>query len=506
MLKKEETTKPYMVLLRDNRGSINKVSFPQPVQVGLDNMPSELIVNGSLSLSIGNYKCRLNGTVTISQNHTIAAIEPATIGSGTLYVKLPKKPKDGNLLVIKDLSGTASTNNIVISSWDASTNIDGFLTKTINTNYGYVSLFWRTDTWYIHASSLDSGLGGVPGPPGADGKTVLNGNSNPSSSTGDEGDFYINKTTKTIFGPKTSSGWGSGTSLIGPEGPIGDTGPIGPPGATGPQGPKGDTGLTGPVGPTGSDGLSAYEIWINEGNSGSQQDFLDSLVGPQGPEGRSGDVPELIAGENIVITTSPEGSVTISSTAGTSGAFNNIFYKKGSLKGSDQDADGVIDFSSIGSLMSGFDVNTDIDVYLNGQLLLPGTDKDFEVPSITTIRLPYQLNHDDDVVIRIATAETTFVAGTGISISSSPSGEITINNSSQVQSIVWNERLSGDIDGVNNIFTLTFTPSDTDSIMVFLNGVLLEAGADADFTISGSTVTMLIPPTHGSKVTATYSK
>ena len=40
-------------------------------------------------------------------------------------------------------------------------------------------------------------------------------------------------------------------------------------------------------GTPGPAGKSAYEIWLDEGNSGSEQDFLDSLVGPQGPDGLS---------------------------------------------------------------------------------------------------------------------------------------------------------------------------------------------------------------------------
>ena len=38
----------------------------------------------------------------------------------------------------------------------------------------------------------------------------------------------------------------------------------------------------------GSDGLSAYEIWLNNGNSGSESDFLASLVGPAGADGADG--------------------------------------------------------------------------------------------------------------------------------------------------------------------------------------------------------------------------
>jgi hypothetical protein len=34
---------------------------------------------------------------------------------------------------------------------------------------------------------------------------------------------------------------------------------------------------------TGAPGLSAYEIWLADGNTGTEQDFLDSLVGSPGP-------------------------------------------------------------------------------------------------------------------------------------------------------------------------------------------------------------------------------
>jgi len=42
-------------------------------------------------------------------------------------------------------------------------------------------------------------------------------------------------------------------------------------------------------GPAGDDGLSAYEIWISLGNSGTEQEFIDSLTGPQGSPGVPGD-------------------------------------------------------------------------------------------------------------------------------------------------------------------------------------------------------------------------
>jgi hypothetical protein len=65
-------------------------------------------------------------------------------------------------------------------------------------------------------------------------------------------------------------------------------------GPTGPQGPKGDTGETGPQGPTGdkgdsgTPGESAYQIWLDQGNTGTETDFLASLKGTKGDTGATG--------------------------------------------------------------------------------------------------------------------------------------------------------------------------------------------------------------------------
>lgn len=79
---------------------------------------------------------------------------------------------------------------------------------------------------------------------------------------------------------------GAGVPVVGPKGEKGDQGPQGEPGPVGPagrdgvngkdgsQGQKGDQGERGPAG---QDGKSAYQIWLDLGNTGSQQDFIDSL-------------------------------------------------------------------------------------------------------------------------------------------------------------------------------------------------------------------------------------
>lgn len=75
------------------------------------------------------------------------------------------------------------------------------------------------------------------------------------------------------------------------QGPQGEPGPIGPQGLkgdTGPQGPQGLQGEPGPKGEQGLNGKSAYQIWIDEGNVGSEYDFIKSLEGPMGPQGLQG--------------------------------------------------------------------------------------------------------------------------------------------------------------------------------------------------------------------------
>lgn len=68
------------------------------------------------------------------------------------------------------------------------------------------------------------------GPQGLPGKSTLNGSGAPGTGTGSVGDFYIDVTAKTLYGPKTATGWGAPTSLIGPAGATGATGAQGNPG------------------------------------------------------------------------------------------------------------------------------------------------------------------------------------------------------------------------------------------------------------------------------------
>lgn len=128
---------------------------------------------------------------------------------------------------------------------------------------------------------------GAIGPKGEDGKTVLSGTTNPTSAIGSDGDFYINTSSNVIFGPKSSSSWGNGKSLIGPKGDKGDIGPQGVQGLKGDKGDTGATGLQGPKGDTGSQGLQGIQGL--KGDTGPKGDKGDQgIQGPQGVQGIQG--------------------------------------------------------------------------------------------------------------------------------------------------------------------------------------------------------------------------
>lgn len=68
------------------------------------------------------------------------------------------------------------------------------------------------------------GPAGEAGPAGKDGSVILAGTAAPQASDGNEGDYYLDKTNSLLYGPKTSSGWGTGLSLKGSTGATGAAG------------------------------------------------------------------------------------------------------------------------------------------------------------------------------------------------------------------------------------------------------------------------------------------
>ena len=109
------------------------------------------------------------------------------------------------------------------------------------------------------------------------------------SEMGFETDTTIIIDSVVIYKSKVGNGISAWNDL--PYASLGLRGATGATGATGPTGTTGATGATGPQGPQGDagpEGMSSYELWISLGNSGTKEDFLNSLIGPTGPTGATG--------------------------------------------------------------------------------------------------------------------------------------------------------------------------------------------------------------------------
>ena len=93
-----------------------------------------------------------------------------------------------------------------------------------------------------------AGAAGATGAAGAAGSQILSGSVPPTSTTGNPGDYYFDNLTDSLYGPKTSTGWGTAVSLRGSAGTPGAPGATGATGQTGATGPAGQTGAQGPPG------------------------------------------------------------------------------------------------------------------------------------------------------------------------------------------------------------------------------------------------------------------
>ena len=58
---------------------------------------------------------------------------------------------------------------------------------------------------------------GTSGPQGGRGTGILNGTTAPNNTIGIVGDFFLNTTNMNLYGPKTDSGWGTPTDLVGSQ-------------------------------------------------------------------------------------------------------------------------------------------------------------------------------------------------------------------------------------------------------------------------------------------------
>ncbi|MCC5930644.1 MAG: tail fiber domain-containing protein [Cyclobacteriaceae bacterium] len=188
---------------------------------------------------------------------------------------------------ISILQGSDTGNAVYTQSFNVQTNAQGLISLAVGSGNNFRSIDWSAGPYFIK-SEADPAVGnnfnivgtsqilnvpyalyaqyaksGEPGPQGPQG---------PRGETGPEG-------------PRGEMGLMGPAGPMGPEGPQGLAGPPGLQGEAGPQGPAGNPGISGEPGP---EGISAYQVWLNLGNEGSESVFIDSLKGPRGEQGLPG--------------------------------------------------------------------------------------------------------------------------------------------------------------------------------------------------------------------------
>lgn len=131
------------------------------------------------------------------------------------------------------------------------------------------------------------GPAGPAGTNGTNGSVIYSGTTVPGSTTGAVGDFYLNTATSLFYGPKTSSGWGTGFSLKGAAGSNGATGATG---ATGAAGSKINSGSGAPASTLGAIGdyyLNVANYMFYGPKTSAGWGVPINLQGPAGPEGNA---------------------------------------------------------------------------------------------------------------------------------------------------------------------------------------------------------------------------
>lgn len=148
---KQNAQQSFFVFVRDaHTGKIRRVAIPSDLQVGLQGNPAELQLLGRLSLSSTTYEASAanRGIVNVKSSDTIVSITRASEPpSGRITVYLPTNNRDGQLHFIKDVTGTANDTPLDVSS-QVGALIDLSPTKTIDSAFGSLALYWQGNGWY----------------------------------------------------------------------------------------------------------------------------------------------------------------------------------------------------------------------------------------------------------------------------------------------------------------------------------------------------------------------
>lgn len=165
---------------------------------------------------------------------------------------------------------------------------------------------------------------------------------------------------------------------------------------------------------------------------------------------------------------------------------------------------GTLTLTAVGGGGSGTPGGNDTEIQFNDGGFFGG-DPNFTFDKVTNTLTVENLSGS---LTKLSDGSSYLVAGNNISISTGSNGQITISSTATATLITytsWMEVPSGEADGTNSAFTLTYNPTPVNALMFFVNGVLQRQGVGHDYILSGNTITSLYAPNSGSNLTATYT-
>jgi hypothetical protein len=191
------------------------------------------------------------------------------------------------------LQGSATGITVYTETLTPTTNANGLVSIEIGSGASFSTIDWANGTYYIKTETDPSGgsnytltgtsqLLSVP--------YALYAKTSGSSIPGPKGDQGIQgiQGIPGLKGDKGDQGIEGKQGIQGPKGDKGEQGIQGMNGLQGAQGLTGAKGDKGDAGVAGLDGKSAYQIWIDAGNTGSEADYIASLKGAKGDQGDPG--------------------------------------------------------------------------------------------------------------------------------------------------------------------------------------------------------------------------
>jgi len=250
-------------------------------QAVIRNSSNQLVANQKVGMQITILQGSATGTEVYSETQTpttnangLVSIE---IGGGTgfssidwstgsYFIKTETDPTGGNAYTITGASQLLSVPYALYAktSGSSTTGLKG--DQGIQGDQG---------------SKGDTGLQGIAG---VDGKNGTNGAVGATGSQGADG-----KSAYQLWLDAGNTG-DMAAFIVGNKGATGDQGIKGETGLTGAKGDKGDQGNTGLQG---SDGKSAYQLWLDAGNTGDMATFIIGNKGTTGDQGIKGDKGDI---------------------------------------------------------------------------------------------------------------------------------------------------------------------------------------------------------------------